>query len=480
MCNELEGRHKEQRDSLYKFLLHYHEVEKKKPLVPNRHIEQICNKLEDVFYGRIKRLIINVPPRSLKTQAVSIAFPAWSLGKRNDIKFMEVSYSATLAEQNSWEARNMYNSDTYTKIFPRKAKLRSDRDTRWHWETETGWQYYASGSTGAITGLGCDILLIDDPLKPWDANSNVVRVWVNNNYHETLESRLNDKTTGAIVIIMQRLHDDDLCGHLLELEAQGLWEKREKLIIPAIANEDETFRKQWESFFETRFPKEILQQMKAKDPVTFSTQYQQEPVNKETQEFHEERYKYHWWENNKTPTWLRIFTTVDPAFKTWQENDETAIITWWFKGAELYILEVTAWRYTPDVLQDKIIYHIKKRSPEKVGIEAYQAQSMIWTYLKQYLTKIWIYTSVEEIRQTGDKNTKIRKLVPLYREWLIYHKLGMDVLEYQLQRFPRWKHDDIIDCLQMLYSLYELQPNQQAYKHNITIEYDYYWNPIYK
>lgn len=109
---------------------------------------------------------------------------------------------------------------------------------------DVGGQYYASGSTGTITGKGCDIMLIDDPLKPEDASSDLVRQAVNNNFHDTLESRLNNKTTGAIVVIMQRLHDDDLTGHLLELEAKGFGDKWEKLIIPAIAEQDEFFRKQ--------------------------------------------------------------------------------------------------------------------------------------------------------------------------------------------------------------------------------------------
>lgn len=473
---ELEKRNKKYSESFYDFLIYYRLKEKKIHLDENRHIKEICDRLEDVFYGRIKRLIINIPPRSLKTEIVSIAFPAWCLWRKDSLKFMDISYASWVAYDNSSACRAMYKSDTYRSIFPRSSDIRDDQDTKQYWTTVNWWQYYASGATGTITGKWCDIMVIDDPLKPDDAMSDVVRVWVNNNFHNTLKSRLNDKVNGAIVIIMQRLHDDDLCGHLMELEDKG-WEKREKLIIKAIAEEDDQYRKQWESFFEKRFPLSILLELKKANPQTFSSQMQQEPTNKETQEFHEEWYKYHGTESIPTPQGLRIFTTVDPAFKQGQENDNSAITTWWFIGEKLYILEQTVWRFTADILIEKILYHIQKRSPEKVGIEAFQAQSMIVTFLKQEMQKRWLYTSLEEITQSWDKLSKLRKLIPLYRNGLIFHKMGLDQLELELKRFPRWNHDDAIDSLQMLYSLYELQPNNMAYR-DIRMERDQYGNPM--
>jgi len=105
----------------------------------------------------------------------------------------------------------MYKSDTYAKVFPRAAEISEDQDTKKHRTTVDGAQYYAAGSSGTITGIGADTIIIDDPLKPTDADSDVVRVGVNNNYDNTIKSRLNDRAHGAIIIVMQRLHDDDLC-----------------------------------------------------------------------------------------------------------------------------------------------------------------------------------------------------------------------------------------------------------------------------
>lgn len=208
---QLEKKFEPQRESLYEFFTFYWKEELKKELDDNWHIRLLCARLEDVFYGRIMRLMINVPPRSLKTELVSIAFPARCMGKRNGIKFMDVSYSAGIAEENSSKCRAMYLSDTYQKIFPRATRIKDDQNTKKHRVNESGGQYYAAGADGTITGKGCDIMVIDDPLKPRDAMSDLVRIGVNNNYHNTLESRFDDMTVGAVIIIMQRLHDDDLC-----------------------------------------------------------------------------------------------------------------------------------------------------------------------------------------------------------------------------------------------------------------------------
>jgi len=465
-----------QRDSFYEFLKFYRKNEKKENLDDNWHIRVICDKLEKVYSWDIKRLIINIPPRSLKTEIVSKAFPVWCLWHDPRLKFMAISYSATLAEQNSWWARSMYLSDTFLSVFPRRKGLKPDKNTQQHRETTDDWQYFSSGSQWSITWFGCDIMIIDDPINPQEANSDLILNKVNNNFHETLKSRLNSKTDGAIVVMMQRLHDNDLTWHLLDQKRRGVWEEWEELVIPAIAESDDEYRKAWESFFEKRFPIEWLRSEKAQKPVVFSTQYQQNPVNKDTQEFHEEWFRYY--TDDQKPSKLRIFTACDPAFSKKTTADNSCIMTAWFDGMDMYILEYTAWKFNPAELQDKLLYHQTKRNPEKIGVEAFQAQSMIWFNLKAEAENRWINVNIEELRQSWDKETKLRKLIPLYRNWHIYHKLGMEELEFELKRFPRWQHDDIIDAEQMLYSMYEIAPNNRAFKNEISISYDQNWAVI--
>ena len=132
----LEEIHAPQRDSLLEFLIFYWRNEKKQDLDMNRHMVEICKKLEDVYHGRCKRLMINIPPRSLKTEIVSIAFPARCLGNDNARKFMGISYSSGLAQDNSSACRAMYDSETYKSIFPRKTEIKDDQNTKQYWTTQ--------------------------------------------------------------------------------------------------------------------------------------------------------------------------------------------------------------------------------------------------------------------------------------------------------------------------------------------------------
>ena len=489
---KLEERFKPQQEDLIEFIKLYFERERPKGIkkfhVSNFHLI-IADKLHRLMKWEFNKLIINIPPWHWKTELITKSFPVWVLWNNPHTRIMATGYSTTLTQQFSSEAKEYYKSDTFRCVFPRRDDVKKDQDTKEHRATTWWWSYYATWFDWSITGNRCNIFIIDDPIKPNEAEkSEVVRVWVNNLFENTVPSRLFDPAVDKIIIIMQRTHDDDLCGYLLE-KMWKWWTKRELLSLPAIATDDESFdtkywlieRKKWEPLDPIRFPLETLEIIKKDtNSINFSTQYQQEPTNRETQEFHEERFRYHWTQARPTPPYMRIFTAVDPAFKTWQQNDQTSIITAWFIEDKCYILEITAGRITADVMQEQILYHIRKRQPEKIGIEAFQAQSMIVTFLKSEMQKRGIYADIEEITQTGDKLSKIRKLVSLYKNWLIYHTLqGSEELEHELKRFPRGKHDDIIDSLQMLYNMYELVPNTWAKKQSFNIEYDYNGNVIY-
>ena len=480
---ELERRHKGKHQSLISFIEYFFEQELHKDFTSNWHYKLIAKELEELRDWVTKKLIINVPPRTWKTELITKMFPAWLLWQQPDHKFIVSWYSSTLTKNFSSQARDYYQSDTYKKIFPRKVPLRDDQNTKELWETEKGWYYYATGSGWSITWYGADTFIIDDPIKPDEAESDIVREWINNWFWNTVISRLNDMAKGNIIIIMQRVHWDDLCGHLLEEMKEGTWYDWKLLSFPAIAEDDEYFevdgeklgRKQWEVLDVKRMPLEALEKIKQTMwNVYFSTQYQQNPLDKESQEFHEEWFRY-----EDYPWWWRMFTTVDPAFTKKASADDSAIVTWAFVWDKMYVLEYTAWKFDVGELIEKMIYHIKKWQPEKIGIEAFQAQVTIAFWLRTELEKRGMHCPVEEIRQAWDKESKIRRLLPLFRNWLIYHKRDMDLLEKQLREFPRWRHDDVIDAVQMLYNLYELQPNTKKNFELPTIKYDSNGRPIF-
>src|SRR5277367_2002975 len=249
-------------------------------LAMNWHLEVIAAKLTEVREGKIRRLIINLPPRHLKSLMASIAFPAWCLGLDPAAQILCVSYAQDLADKLARDCRGIMTSPWYRKIFP--TRLAPHRQAVQEFIT-TGQGYRLATSTGGVlTGRGADIIVIDDPLKPEEAFSDTQRKTANEWYDHTLYSRLNDKRRGAIVIVMQRLHEDDLVGHVL---AQEPWEI---VRFPAIAEADEVHevetilktrsftRRRGEALHPDREPLEILDRIRRTiGEYNFAGQYQQ-------------------------------------------------------------------------------------------------------------------------------------------------------------------------------------------------------------
>jgi hypothetical protein len=210
----------------------FHELNPRTPFVPNWHFEMTAAKLEAVRAGRSRRVIINMPPRYLKSHLASVALPAWCLGHDPSAQILCVSYAQDLADKLSRDCRHILTSDWYRQLFA--TRLSAQRQAMSEFETTAQGSRLATSVGGVLTGRGADIIIIDDPLKPEEALSQSQRQAANEWYDNTLYSRLNDTRTGSIVLIMHRLHEDDLVGHVL---AQEDWEV---VRFPAIAEEDES------------------------------------------------------------------------------------------------------------------------------------------------------------------------------------------------------------------------------------------------
>src|SRR6266850_232872 len=227
--------------------------------------------------------IIQLPPRHLKSLLASIAFPAWCLGHDPSAQILSVSYGQELADKLARDCRSIVMSPWYRQIFP--TRLAPHRQAVQEFITTRQGYRLATSTGGVLTGRGADLILIDDPLKPEEALSEAQRQTANDWYDHTLYSRLNDKRHGVIVIIMQRLHEDDLVGHVL---AQEPWEV---LSFPAIAEADEVHRietiwgprcfrrRQGEALHPDREPLDILDRIRRTiGEYNFAGQYQQSPA----------------------------------------------------------------------------------------------------------------------------------------------------------------------------------------------------------
>ena len=206
------------------------ELNPQTPYMPARYIELMASRLEDCRSGEIRRLIVNLPPRSLKSHCVSIAFNAWLLGHNPAIQIIAASYGQDLADKLARDTRTLMEADWYRALFPTRLSARKAVND---FTTTAGGTRMATSVGGVLTGRGADVIVIDDPLKPDQALSDVGRKAVNEWFDNSLLSRLNNKRSGCIIIVMQRLHQDDLIGHVL---VQDDWTV---LSFPAIAEEVE-------------------------------------------------------------------------------------------------------------------------------------------------------------------------------------------------------------------------------------------------
>jgi predicted phage terminase large subunit-like protein len=249
------------------------------PFRPNWHLEAMTHSLSQIASGENRRLIINLPPRNLKSLCASVALPAWFLGKNPSERVIVASYSDLLSRTHSNDFRLLVNDPIYQATFPRMRVAReSDREI----VTSQRGKRIATSIEGTLTGLGGNLIIIDDPIKPGDAMSELVRARVIDWYRSTLLSRADDKTAARIVVVMQRVHQDDLSGYLQE---QGGFEV---LNLPAVAPRNEIYylgdgrvkeRVKGELLHPEHEPASVLLELKREmGPIAYSAQYQQNPI----------------------------------------------------------------------------------------------------------------------------------------------------------------------------------------------------------
>ena len=203
------------RDSLYEFVkASWHLVEQDE-FVDGWHIQLICDALEALYYDRIdsNNLVINVPPRHMKSLLVDVFFPSWVWTREPHKKFLCLSYAESTISDIMAKTKKLINSQWYQERF--YVQMASSPDTNTKFANVYGGYIYSFGFGGAVTGMGGDFILIDDPLKATDADSDKERGKVNEDYDNAIANRLNNPMTGKRIIIMQRLHERDLIGHLV-------------------------------------------------------------------------------------------------------------------------------------------------------------------------------------------------------------------------------------------------------------------------
>ena len=434
----------------------FHTVSPSDRLLPNWHITVIADHLERCYRGEIKRLIITMPPRSMKSICASIAFPCWVLGKDPSRRIICASYGTELSAKFSRDAKAVMESEWYRDTFDRTRLARSaEQDLM---TTKMGGRY-ATSVGGALTGRGGNIIIIDDPMKPQEGQSETTRTTVNQWFDGTLYSRLDSKAEDVIIIVMQRLHVDDLVAHVMDKEE---WEH---LDLPAIATVDQSFelsngsrfdRREGEVLHPERESIQVLDNIKSSiGSFNFDAQYQQQPVPVEGNLI-----KWSWFPFYEMPPphehGNRIIQSWDTASKATELSDYSVCTTWLIKGNDYFLLDVFRKRLEFPALQQAVINHIRKWNVSTVLIEDTASGTALIQNLRNQsvptITKpIAVKPKDDKVVRMSTQSAKIEAghvHLPRSAPWL-------DEFRKELLAFPNGQHDDQVDSLSQFLNWFE-------------------------
>ena len=430
-------------------------------LETNWHIEFICNEIQTEFerwnsgLEKSQDIIINVPPRTLKSSIVSVAFPAWCWIHRPDMKFIGTSYSSTLSIGLNAKTRRLIESNWYQNQF--EILLTDDQNAKGHFDLAKGGFRKATSTGGSITGDGGDCLIIDDPLNPMESNSKVQREEANNHFDNTLSTRLNNQKFGFFIVIMQRLHQNDLTGHLLKREP----EKWKHICLPAEKSNQIKPGHISDSYvedmlFPQRLSKSVLADLRTRlGSYNYAGQFKQLPADPEGGIFKRawfpvislveflQRCEFYKW----NPIWEFY---LDTAYTADQQNDPTAILTACELGNNLYVKNVmTKQMEFPELV---------KFIAEHVGAQGYTFKSRIYVEPKasgksivqqlKAMSKLNIIESEPPKEDKLQRATSITATVEAGRIILIDGNWNESYLD-EVCNFPKSENDDQVDVTVM-------------------------------
>ena len=413
----------------------------------NWHLDLMCDRLTRLASGEIKRLLICVPPRSLKSLICSVAFPAWLMGRNEAERILCISYAQPLAEDFARQCRQLMESGFFKTAFD--TRLSTERRAVEQFETTGGGGRITNSVHGTITGRGGDIIILDDPMKPEEAQSEAGRKSVLDWMQSTLTSRPNSKLHARQLVIMQRLNEDDVAGTLM---AQGGWEQ---LVLPAIAVKDEehhyevagypvvTRRAAGEALQPLREPVEVLQQLKRQmGNLVFSAQYQQDPLPVDGNLV--KRSWFGTYNSADRPPMERVIGSWDCASKTLDSHDYSVGLTLGLKAGRIYVIDVFRAKLEMPELVRAVIELANKHNAERVLIEDKGAG----IGLLQALRARYFHKGTPIIPK-GDKMVRFSAITPMIESGAVLlpdEAPWKDDFLHEIGGFPATKHDDQIDA----------------------------------
>lgn len=431
------------RTDLLEYSKYMFEKRKGFSFVENWHHKLICEYLERVVIGDIKRLIINIPPRYSKTELAVVNFMSWCMGNFPDSEFIHASYSKKLATNNTYQARALMLNEAYVDVFG-QPNICHDSNAKDEFRTIEGGCIYAAGADGTITGYGAGKLrsgfggaiIIDDPHKASEATSDTMRQNVIDWFSTTIESRTNSPDT-PIIVIMQRLHESDLAGWLLDGGNEEEWTH---LCIPAL---DENEKPLWD--FKHTF--EQLKRIEKANPYVFAGQYMQRPAPIGGGIF-----KTEWWKTYDVLPKLKYkIITADTAQKTKEKNDYSVLACWGeSEDGHAVLIDVLRgkWEAPELLLQAQAFWNKHNQGREKLRAMHIEDKAS-GTYLVQTMkSSSGMKIPVIPVQRNIDKITRAMDVAPLCASGYVMIPRNAQWLSEWIaehEQFPNGAHDDQVD-----------------------------------
>jgi predicted phage terminase large subunit-like protein len=416
------------------------------PFLPNWHVDAIGHQLKKVRSGEVTRLIINLPPRYLKSTIASVAFPAFLLGHSPGRRIIGISYGTDLSAKHGGDFRAVVEAPWYEAAFPNMRNTRS-LDLEVH-TTARGFRK-ATSVNAALTGLGGDCFIIDDPQKPVDAQSDIQRNAQNQWFSNTLLSRLDNKQTSAIIIVMQRVHLHDLTGYVTE--SSNDWTV---LSLPAIAETNEMIevndgrfhpRVAGDPLHSEHESLEILEKLRSDvGPDVFAAQYQQAPVPPGGSMIKREWLRYY----DRTPerTYAtKVIQSWDTAAKGGAQNDWSVGTTWLVDGKRFYLLDMVRGRFEYPLLRETVLASAAHFKPRTILVEDASTGGALAQDLREFH-----FHHVELIPVHRDKVGRLYVQQAKFTSGQVLfprHARFVAQVEAELLTFPQGKTDDIVDSM---------------------------------
>ena len=441
--------------------------------IQGKHHKIIAKKINDMAEGKLKRLIVNMPPRHTKSEFASSLLPAWMIGRNPKLKIIMTTHTGELAVRFGRKAKHLIDSEEYQRFF--KTRLQEDSKAAGRWETAQGGEYFAAGVGGAITGRGADLLIIDDPHSEQDALNLSALEKAYEWYTSGPRQRL--QPGGKIICVMTRWNVKDLTGMLMQAQKEAKADQWELVEFPAIMPSGKPV---WPEYWEL----DELETVKASLSLgKWNAQWMQNPTSEEGAIIKREWWKK--WDKDRMPKLEHIIQSYDTAFMKKETADYSAITTWGIfrededKPPNLILVDATKGRYEFPELRRKALESYKYWEPETVLIEA-KASGLPLTYeLRNMGIPVVNYTP----SKGNDKHTRVNSVAPLFESGIIWaptHKeFAQEVIE-ECAAFPYGDHADLVDSMTQAVMRFRqggLIPHPEDYKDEKLPprKYKYYW-----